>query len=87
MDLSNAYELLYSLTIIEYLIEGENNDSEPVEGTEVGELSNNNTLVEKNSPSIIDQLTEETENNWREEFIKLGGFNHLLKIFKSVSST
>lgn len=70
------------------MIEGQNNDSEPVEGpagTDDSAISK--TSAEKNGSNLMDQLTEETENNWREEFIKLGGFNHLLKIFKSVSST
>jgi len=71
LDSSSTYKLLYSLHVLEYLME--DNETEKNESKEEG-------LHWYNDPKLLEQ-----KKNWRADFIAYGGFDHLFRIFNLFS--
>ena len=71
LDSSSTYKLLYSLHVLEYLMEDHGSDKD--EDKEGG-------FLWARDPKLL-----EHKKNWRADFIAYGGFDHLFRIFNLFS--
>jgi hypothetical protein len=79
LSAKSSYRLLYSLSVIEHLMEDEvSHAAKPTESTTQLE----ETLVE-NAESLMNKKT----GAWRADFILYGGIEHLLLIFKQIKQS
>lgn len=70
LDANSTYKLLYSLHVLEYLMEDDESEKD----------DNKEDLHWATDPKLV-----ESKKNWRADFIAYGGFDHLFKIFNLFS--